>query len=779
MKRSLIYIMFVIIATIYSPVLAYPTTLNEIKPAPNFLIILVHGKGQNSKVFYNNDSMEIVGQTLAEKGAFGNLKGYLENDLGLSGYVYSYDFKDNEMSIEEQGMELGNKGTGGKLSWLERARNNFIASHPAGVPVPNKYILIGHSMGGLAIRHYIYGKWGGSNYYNNDVEKAITLATPHLGSDSADVLKLNANYWAGLESSGFMALAWPYIIKRWSGWKLTEQVDIVDPNTGNIQKGLKFNLNPFDYLNPCNNYIDAAAVYSGLASPLIIGATYIAFGDPDGPAAKDLRLNSDAINELESAKLSSNCEPVKFRIISGHGTPTPNARLSENYLFARPIFGVSPLIAFGTSDFWQLPTEQAQIESLLFSFSGAIFTNDGDLAVPYDSARGIGIDSLKDAKRFDHLFYDSDLKTFMQAYPIIFGGAEVAYWSMMAFGVPESAAKWILLTPSLSLSAQIDHDMKDGGIKESILAHYMILKEAYNTSEHNPTLMELSLFDTPMATVTHLDTDVSIDAYNTDQTIKHTGIIQSVAILNSAEASDNPPYAADRSVSLIFNEGTTSEVEKFTSSMLVKVPVTQISGVIHDFKPLMLESFQISENFAAWQEFAPNIRSQQTDSQGFKYIETTVNKFKLHLDEWGRYTLSGLNFAEGQNLIAFKLRNRAKYSSNQVCKVIQNTIPMQPSKFMPEQNYMTNNVYQKVGIEFNKSTYYEDAIGYINILSFMVDGQELSSEASISSVLLNPYHPVASVEYIPKEPLSDGEHSIVVNAKSDVGVSQAMLEISG
>ncbi len=278
-----------------------------------------------------------------------------------------------------------------------------------------------------------------------------------------------------------------------------------------------------------------------------------------------------------------------------------------------------------------------------------------------------------------------------------------------------------------------------------------------------------------MATVTHLDTDVSIDAYNMTQKIEHMpGVVQSVAILNSSEASDNPPYAADRSVSLIFNEGTTSEVEKYTSDMLVKVPVTQISGVIHDFKPLMLSSFQISENFAAWQDFKPSSCSTQTDSNGFKYIDVDANKFHLHMDEWGRYTISGLNFAEGQNLIAFKLCNRAQYSSNQVCKVIQNTIPMQASQYLPEANYMTNNPYQPIGVEFNKSTYYEDAAGMVQITSFEVDNLDCMADANITSEIDGAYHPYASVNYTPKTPLSDGEHAIVVDARSDVGVSQAI-----
>lgn len=46
-----------------------------------------------------------------------------------------------------------------------------------------KVILVGHSMGGLAIREYL------RNYYNSDVAKVVTIGTPHLGSNAAEMHK--------------------------------------------------------------------------------------------------------------------------------------------------------------------------------------------------------------------------------------------------------------------------------------------------------------------------------------------------------------------------------------------------------------------------------------------------------------------------------------------------------------------------------------------------------------------------------------------------------------
>ena len=52
--------------------------------------------------------------------------------------------------------------------------------------LPSRYILIGHSMGGVVSREYVQG-----NYYNGDVDKIITLDSPHEGTGAFAVLNPN------------------------------------------------------------------------------------------------------------------------------------------------------------------------------------------------------------------------------------------------------------------------------------------------------------------------------------------------------------------------------------------------------------------------------------------------------------------------------------------------------------------------------------------------------------------------------------------------------------
>ena len=53
--------------------------------------------------------------------------------------------------------------------------------HVLDITGKNKVILVGHSMGGLAIREFI------RSHYNNNIAKIITIGTPHYGSDLANV----------------------------------------------------------------------------------------------------------------------------------------------------------------------------------------------------------------------------------------------------------------------------------------------------------------------------------------------------------------------------------------------------------------------------------------------------------------------------------------------------------------------------------------------------------------------------------------------------------------
>lgn len=146
------YILFLLAFALFAQ--ASPLAANvETRPSPNYIVILVHGLGDTHKVFTGDANISIGGMVLQDKGFAGNIKGYLEDNLGLKGYVYAYDFSDNKGSLEKMGWELGDRNYHNPnpemegLCWLEKAKSDFIKQNP-GKMVPQKYVLIGHSMGG-------------------------------------------------------------------------------------------------------------------------------------------------------------------------------------------------------------------------------------------------------------------------------------------------------------------------------------------------------------------------------------------------------------------------------------------------------------------------------------------------------------------------------------------------------------------------------------------------------------------------------------------------------
>lgn len=227
-------LIIVISVTLISSTAVMAGNVLETKSSPNYMIILVHGINTPGFVFRghgeNGSDVKDIPDNL--KG-FGDLLGYMRNDFGLDGYVYYYTFSQRDGRIENQARELGDRNyhnlanQGSVMNhkgltdqpdinpsdktypylgypatikegncWLEQAREDFREwfkksgpgksedRYPTEAEIPQKYIFICHSMGGLVARTYL-----SSDYYNNDVVAIITIDSQHLGSDGAEALK--------------------------------------------------------------------------------------------------------------------------------------------------------------------------------------------------------------------------------------------------------------------------------------------------------------------------------------------------------------------------------------------------------------------------------------------------------------------------------------------------------------------------------------------------------------------------------------------------------------
>ena len=98
---------------------------------------------------------------------------------------------------------------------LDTLRNNSATAEYR--TIPSRTILVGHSMGGVAIREYVQGP-----NYNKDVDKIVTLDSPHEGTGSLNMLlALKDRIKSGKEVAG--DALWPAGIAM-----------VVDPSTASL-----------------------------------------------------------------------------------------------------------------------------------------------------------------------------------------------------------------------------------------------------------------------------------------------------------------------------------------------------------------------------------------------------------------------------------------------------------------------------------------------------------------------------------------------------------------
>jgi flagellar hook assembly protein FlgD len=753
------------------------------KPSPNYIILLAHGIGADEDTFIKS---------------YGDFKGYLKSKLKLvdnkssanvkEGYIYIDHFDDPKGSSIDNAHSIGDRNIG--YSWTKKAADEYKNKYDGEAP-PTKHIIIAHSMGGLASRYYIT-----HDFYNNDIKKLITLDTPHLGADGVAWYE-KWEKGTGLSRSIASACIDSALQTLWATvpyWMQSNGEDVYISSAHLTMMNLPI-ISATNFYMPGFSNVKLSGAEEYLGS---FGFWLFILSKYDGEGLKEMSPYSDFINELKEAEpsqktgLYEKLDPIEYRLVSARGMPTPHKKLIESNYDCTPF--TAGLMLKWMPEYNSLPSEGAKAYSALLSIAapGSWAVKDGSLLVGVDSSRGEGVKIFDkgDTKRYGYLFkydaldnsannakaIDTVIKEILLVQEVLQVPMPVIYG--MAFSL-----KWL---PVVMLTAVELENMGEvlysnvGDNKTNsftyVSNHGWIIDKSTENDRAGNSIIEYSLYDEPQISFSGIQTSIDTSEYNATQNIVHTSNIQEVRIENLSEANNNPPYYAERSVP--FN--TTATTEGYLSYVLVKVPSTQISGVMNDFKPLFMKSFQISENFGAWQDFKPSALASQIDADHkVEYIEADAGKFHLHMDNWGNYVISGLNLAEGQNVIAFKLTNKVGQTSNQIIKIIQNSIPMLASKFTPPSNYFTPDPLQTIAVEFHKSGYTADSTEAVAITSFEVDGIPISADKFSNDILKvvtyqGTYEMWTKAQYSPAQPLSDGEHNIAVVAKANIGVSQAM-----
>jgi hypothetical protein len=150
------------------------------------------------------------------------------------------------------------------------------------------------------------------------------------------------------------------------------------------------------------------------------------------------------------------------------------------------------------------------------------------------------------------------------------------------------------------------------------------------------------------------------------------------------------------------------------------------------------------------------------------------------VDEWGNFTVKDLNFAEGQNVIAFKAESWIGNKMNQILNITLNTIPMLPSGFAPAPNSYTNNNRPRIRAAFAKAAYSASPLESISVdIAQLIfpDGfeKDIKDDPSFKFTLSGgDYDKRIDVEYQPPDPLPDGRYIVRIVVNSNVGKAQAL-----
>ncbi len=251
----------------------------------------------------------------------------------------------------------------------------------------SRYILIGHSMGGVVSREYVQG-----NFYNGDVDKIITLDSPHEGTGALNML---------IEKS----------IREESFWNLT-----------------------------CTNFLKAAPLVAGLATTLFLskgaepaiyaGIVMMAevfaieevgnalayafapeiyyYDDPLVHYVDPLQHGYGTIDSLNKLDFENKVDSLPmFRILASRDGMTftdPELLdlgvfnylgylLPDNFIFPIANYGAQLM---GTGD-WSARTVNALVSSLL-GFSGMPMQDNGSSIVPAASSEGRNVGVLNDTR---------------------------------------------------------------------------------------------------------------------------------------------------------------------------------------------------------------------------------------------------------------------------------------------------------------------------------------------------------------------------------------------
>ncbi|MFC1496787.1 esterase/lipase family protein, partial [Candidatus Margulisiibacteriota bacterium] len=687
MKRNIIIFILLLLGISIFP--CYGANTKGTKTYKDYLIILIHGMNGGAHHFNGTDHRDKDMRLLQ----------YLENNLGLKGYVYTYSFTEKNGSSLWNVRELGDrnyKPSSDFKCWLDRAKQDYkkwYAKERLGKPnridlvpesvVPSKYIFITHSMGNMAARLYIYSKQVlNKNLYQDDVAKVVFIAPPFTGSDLAYfslVPKTLTNYIIARNK----VEAWSNLISRIMD---TRNSFLIDPNAPyNTAKEVSF---LFMNAPMFFDYLGGFFGTGGRRMDPIEGGAYGLLDE--GTYELIPEEWHRMFGTLLTAKLDDPTKEPSYSVVYGNGAPVLDLsdamknkiasimvkfgalKLSgfkniEQYIqdfslvnsdsiaLADSLYGqITELFgnlgseietSMPSSKFYKLPTAQAKFVSLVFSNPAFSLTEDGDCAVPVPSAKGIFTDKLSggQAKTF-HLrnakFYSKTFKgsfnDFLEInFPNYVTGAVAAYGTMRFFGMPHEAAMSICQWSLVTVL--VDAVVKNvDDIHQNYFVHTNVMLKEYK-------MIETALLDTEaIFTIQDIQSDEKEDHGVTTSSLKPKEEVAAMSI-----TAPRPAPKGFKSLKIKSIE----ENRIYHGNTNMSIPITidgdrkYVTAMTFTKPPKRIEG---KLNY-----LIPKKMKQFQYSFNFAAWKDIQNVDPVT----GEFVLENLPFAEGQNVLAIRATN--------------------------------------------------------------------------------------------------------------------------
>ena len=249
----------------------------------------------------------------------------------------------------------------------------------------SRYILIGHSMGGVVSREYVQG-----NFYNGDVDKIITLDSPHEGTGALNMLvskRLDDDFWAHTKDNiktsipGAVASAIPMLLAS-DATTIGNAVAIIAANT---------------VLQELGDLIVSGLIWADKAPSYYSEDPLVHYVDPEQKGYQTI----DSLNRLPYVPDSL---PM-FRILaSQHGMTYTDPEVVD-YGYAQIFHTLAadnyklPLWNYaaqksGTGDFSARYVNA--LTAHILGYAGIAMTTTGSSIVPASSSEGKNVDVLND-----------------------------------------------------------------------------------------------------------------------------------------------------------------------------------------------------------------------------------------------------------------------------------------------------------------------------------------------------------------------------------------------